>query len=255
MDDDAIHGREDVDHLPRVVADRDARCLDQSDLVTGFLVRLHRLPVTGFGLAVDLDGNESVFEELALGLVVLPGVLEVDRRRLALIAHREEVLRLVDVRLDAGDELALPHDITGAHRQVDNPPGEVGLDLHLDFRFDRADLAHHHLNVVDRRRQGRNLGTLLVLAVAGAPGSRRVCHCSRRNHDHGDDDRRHLVFDLSRNKNDPFLQKARKNIIPHRAAGGCFFDTRDHKSGFVHHRVKHIRPLFSVPLIYGKYLS
>jgi len=97
-------------------ANRHTRGLDQADLVACLVKRLHRLAIAGLGLAVDLDRDESVLEELALGLVVLLGVLEVDSRGLAPIVHREQVLGLVDVGFDAGDELALLHEVPGADR-------------------------------------------------------------------------------------------------------------------------------------------
>ena len=163
-------------------------------LATRLVKRLLGLTVAGLRLAVDLDRDEAVFEELALGLVVLSGVLEVDGRGLVPVANREQVLRLVDIGLDAGDELALLDHVAGANREIHDAAGEVRLDLDLDLRLDRADLAHHHLDVVDIRRQVRDLGALFVFAVAVAVGLCCKRHGRGCDHNHGDENQPTFLF-------------------------------------------------------------
>jgi hypothetical protein len=143
---------------------------------------------------VDLDRDESVFEELALGLVVLLGVLEADVGGRATIPHREQVLRLVDIGLDAGDELPFGDDIAGANREVHHLAGEVGFDLHLDLRFDRAHLTNHNLDIVDARGQGRDLGALFLFAVAICLASCCVRDCCGCNHNHSDENQPTLLL-------------------------------------------------------------
>ena len=80
---------------------------------------LHGLTVAGLRFAVDLDRDETVLEELALGLVILLGVLEVDVRRFDLISHRQEILGLIDIGFDPGDELSLLHVLAFFDGQLD----------------------------------------------------------------------------------------------------------------------------------------
>src|ERR1051325_722254 len=117
--------------------------------------------------AVLFRGEQSLEEQLVVGLEVFLRFFETDLRGGERVLGLGERLGLVEVGLDAGQRFAALHDVAVAMLDLDDLAGDRGLDLDLHFRLDGADFRDLHLDVGDFGLAGldRRLGRLLVLAV------------------------------------------------------------------------------------------
>ena len=179
FDDDAAHWRRDARLLRgRVTGDRDAAVLD--DLVA----HLRRAQGLGGLVALDLRGavrvapDEPLLEERLLHLELALGVLELQLHFLDARLHVRERLRLVDVRLDLGEHVALADDRPLAHGQRKHAPRDRGLDVHLGDRIDDPDLADGDLevfglNLAEAKRRAVPLGVGLFAALGLHQGGPR----------------------------------------------------------------------------------
>ena len=151
--DAAVRGRVD-DGLRQRVVDLPQRPLGTLDLEQRRVERrLGDLVIGLRGVAVGL-GKQLRLEELPRALVIL---LRLGQLRLVAHARRTRGierrllrlhLRLIAVRLDAQQELALAHCLPFLHRNLDDLTRDLGGDLHFHFRLDlagRRDELRHRL--------------------------------------------------------------------------------------------------------------
>ena len=146
LDDDARHRRGHPRVLGGGVAgDRDAPVLDDLVAHAGRLERFDRLFPLVLHALEGVAAEEPLVEKRLLGSVTPLRVLELQLRLRQRALGVREGLRLVDVRLDLGQHVAVLDDGALAHAQRQDPPRDGRLDVHLGDRVHNAHLPHGHL--------------------------------------------------------------------------------------------------------------
>ena len=136
-----------------------------------FLLRLLELLLRGeelrFAIAVLLGGQQTLQEEVVILLVILFGLLVADARGSQSVFRVRERLSLIEVGLDARQDIAALHQITVAMKDGNDFARDGALHVHLDLRLDVADFRHFHLNISDFRFAcfDRQLRRLIAVAL------------------------------------------------------------------------------------------